>query len=179
MKNPKLQGQSPKSGEPSSSPGKICNLNCPIFNLQGLLLLALLFVATPSRAQSYSIDWSSLGGGGGTSTGGAYSVSGSVGQADAGALSGGGFTLVGGFWSLAATVPIPGGPTVSVSGQGGVLKIAWLKPADRWVLESTLALSGPSLKWTAVPQPYQDDGTNLYILLNAPSGGAFYRLHKP
>jgi hypothetical protein len=34
----------------------------------------------------YSIDWSTIDGGGGTSTGGVYSVTGTIGQPDAGAI---------------------------------------------------------------------------------------------
>ncbi len=51
--------------------------------------------------QSYCIDWLTIDGGGGTSTGGVYSVSGTIGQPDAGApMSGVNFSLTGGFWSL-------------------------------------------------------------------------------
>ncbi|MBC7231942.1 MAG: hypothetical protein H5T68_01680 [Chloroflexi bacterium] len=64
------------------------------------LLLALLPLL-PALAQSggYDLTWSTIDGGGYTwSEGGAYSLGGTVGQADAGALSGGGYTLAGGFW---------------------------------------------------------------------------------
>ena len=44
----------------------------------------VLFPATSARAQSYSINWYKVAGGGGTSTGGTYSVSGTIGQHDAG-----------------------------------------------------------------------------------------------
>lgn len=46
-----------------------------------------------------SIPWYTVDGGGGTSTGGVYSLSGTIGQPDAGVLSGGTFTLTGGFWA--------------------------------------------------------------------------------
>ena len=46
-------------------------------------------------------------GGGGTSTGGVYSVSGTIGQPDAGLLTGGSYTLAGGFWpGGAVTAPV-------------------------------------------------------------------------
>jgi hypothetical protein len=45
-------------------------------------LLSLL-LSMSVHAQSYSIDWSTIDGGGGTSTGGVYSLSGSIGQPDA------------------------------------------------------------------------------------------------
>jgi len=65
-----------------------------------LLLLAVLF-ALPASAQ-FSIDWFTFDGGGGTSTGGVYTVSGTIGQPDAGAMSGGSYSLAGGFWGGAA-----------------------------------------------------------------------------
>jgi PKD repeat protein len=49
----------------------------------------------------YSVDWFKVAGGGGTSTGGVYTVSGTFGQQDAsGSISGGGYTVTFGFWSL-------------------------------------------------------------------------------
>ena len=57
-----------------------------------------MFLTTSSRAQQYSIDWHTIDGGGGASTGGVYSVSGTIGQPDAGGpLTGGSFSLIGGF----------------------------------------------------------------------------------
>src|SRR5213594_598068 len=48
-----------------------------------------------ARAQ-YSLGWFTIDGGGGTSTGGVYSVSGTIGQPDAGApMTGGKYSLTG------------------------------------------------------------------------------------
>jgi hypothetical protein len=52
--------------------------------------------ATPQNG--YDLSWYTIDGGGAFSTGGSYSLSGSIGQPDAGSLSGGSYTLVGGFW---------------------------------------------------------------------------------
>jgi len=58
-----------------------------------------------AQAQTYSIDWYTIDGGGGTSTGGVYAVSGTIGQPDAGGpMTGGNYSLTGGFWSLIAAV---------------------------------------------------------------------------
>jgi hypothetical protein len=51
----------------------------------GLLSLLLLAVVLACQAQS-PVDWSTIDGGGGTSTGGIYTVSGTFGQPDAGTL---------------------------------------------------------------------------------------------
>ena len=51
------------------------------------------------QSSTYDLSWYTIDGGGATfSTGGGYSLGGTIGQADAGTLSGGGYTLSGGFW---------------------------------------------------------------------------------
>jgi hypothetical protein len=47
-----------------------------------IMLFCLLF-STGAFAQSYSIDWHKIAGGGGTGTGGVYTVTGAIGQPDA------------------------------------------------------------------------------------------------
>lgn len=67
-----------------------------------LALAVLLLLASVALAQSgngYDLTWSTIDGGGYTfSTGGDYTLGGTVGQPDAGLLSGGDYTLAGGFW---------------------------------------------------------------------------------
>lgn len=80
------------------------------------LLILLLFGAglNSLRAQSYSVDWFTINGGGGTNTNGQYSVSGTLGQSDAnGAMTGGNYSVTGGFWSLFAT-QTPGAPLLNI-----------------------------------------------------------------
>ena len=73
--------------------------------LAGVLVL-LAVGAAGARAQTgggYDLTWWTVDGGGGTLSGGGYTLMGTVGQADAGpALAGGGYALEGGFWAGAA-----------------------------------------------------------------------------
>ena len=46
--------------------------------------LAVLIFSAPLPVQNIAVDWFTIDGGGGTSTGGVYSVSGTIGQPDAG-----------------------------------------------------------------------------------------------
>ena len=70
-------------------------------------ILASLALAFPAFGQ-YSITWYTIDGGGGTSSGGSYTLSGTIGQPDAGpSLSGGTFTLTGGYWAGAGETPNP------------------------------------------------------------------------
>lgn len=77
------------------------------FTFIALALLMLLTLALPSLAPnveaqsggSYDLTWNTFDGGGATfSTGGTYSLGGTIGQADAGTMSGGTYSLSGGFW---------------------------------------------------------------------------------
>jgi hypothetical protein len=69
---------------------------------------------TSAHAQSYSIDWFTIDGGGGASTGGVYSVSGTIGQPDAGVMSGGHYSLAGGFWGAFLSPPPVGSVIIKV-----------------------------------------------------------------
>src|SRR5262245_42246150 len=65
-------------------------------------------------AQPFTVDWFSMDGGGGMSTGGDYQSSGTIGQPDAGGpMTGGTFSLTGGFWAFYA-VQSPGSPLLSI-----------------------------------------------------------------
>jgi hypothetical protein len=55
----------------------------------------------------YEISWHTIDGGGGTSSGGQYVLTGTIGQPDAGWSKAGGYELLGGFW--------PGGPLCFVA----------------------------------------------------------------
>ncbi|HUN80490.1 MAG TPA: hypothetical protein VMV81_03170 [Phycisphaerae bacterium] len=75
-------------------------------------LTALATMTTAAFAQSYDLSWSSIDGGGGTSTGGAFSLTGTIGQPDAQAppvMTSGTLELTGGYWPAAATIcTLPG-----------------------------------------------------------------------
>ena len=131
-----------------------------------------LALAVVSHAQ-YSIDWSTIDGGGGTSTGGVYSVSGTIGQPDAGTLSGGNFTLVGGFWALPGLVQTPGAPTLYITNAApGWAMLWWAPPTPGFVLQENLSLS--STNWG-----YSLSGTTNPVIVPATLPAKFYRLHKP
>jgi hypothetical protein len=127
----------------------------------------------------YAVDWSTIDGGGGTSTGGVYSVSGTIGQPDAGQMSGGQFTLVSGFWSIIAVIQTPGAPTLHIYHTNGVVTVAWQKTAEGWVLEHTNALPSVTVPWPPVPGPYLSNSADFFMTTNAPVGNAFFRLHRP
>ena len=65
--------------------------------LMTLVPAVLGSAAAPALAQ-FSIPWFTVDGGGGTSTGGTFTLSGTIGQHDAGTHTGGAFQCLGGYW---------------------------------------------------------------------------------
>lgn len=73
-------------------------MNRNFLQIIGLSIICGLAAHT-ARAQ-YDLSWFTIDGGGATfSTGGNFSLGGTIGQPDAGIMSGGTFTLTGGFWA--------------------------------------------------------------------------------
>ena len=70
----------------------------------GVALILLTPVVLALANDGYDLAWWTADGGGGSSTGGSYSLSGTAGQPDAGVLTGGSYSLAGGFWGGAAVV---------------------------------------------------------------------------
>ncbi len=139
----------------------------------------VLLLATHVSAQSYSIDWFTVDGGGGTSTGGVYSVSGTIGQPDAGAMSGGNYTLAGGFWGIIAAVQTPGAPLLSILRTStNTVAVSWPSPSTGWTLQQNTN-NVSSKNWSNVTATLQDDGTTKMLIVDPPVGNRFYRLEQP
>lgn len=83
----------------------------PLAILLALGVIALSFGAPNVIAQSggvYDLTWNTYDGGGATfSSGGVYSLGGTIGQADANTLNVGSYTLAGGFWNFIETITPP------------------------------------------------------------------------
>jgi hypothetical protein len=150
-------------------------------------------VSSPARAQTWrlyfcfllstfcfcapaqlALDWSTIDGGGGTSTGGVYSVSGTIGQPDAGpTMTNGQYSVTGGFWALPMAVQTPGAPTLTiVPAAPGQATVSWTPAAPGWVLQESVNLAATN--WVNSVS----DATNP-IVVPATAPQKFYRLHKP
>ena len=136
----------------------------------------LLFGLSIVHAQSYSIDWYKVSGGGGTSTGGVYSVSGTIGQHDAGGpMTGGSYSLTGGFWSLISVVQTPGAPALYISHSGNTVTVYW-QETPGWTLEQNSDLKSTA-GWSGTSGITTANGTN-YVNVANPTGNLFYRLKQ-
>ena len=147
--------------------------------MKTILVVLGLVLPLATFAQQYSIDWHTVDGGGGTSTGGPmigtnYSVSGTMGQPDAGGpMTNGQFSVTGGFWVLPTAVQVIGAPTLTISpATPGNALISWSPNPSGFVLQETWSLS--SAVWTNAAS-----GTINPIVVPATGPAKFYRLFKP
>jgi hypothetical protein len=137
----------------------------------GLFLLVL--AALSAHAQSYSIDWYKISGGGGTSSNGQYSVSGTIGQHDAGGpMTGGNYSLTGGFWALYA-VQTPGAPLLTITYSGNRAIISWSPSVTGWTLQTNNNLATGT--WGNYSGPVSNNSVT-----NSPlTGNLFFRMIQP
>ncbi len=146
---------------------------------QVALVATLPAFALNATAQSYAIDWHTIDGGGGTSTGGPmiginYSLSGTIGQHDAGGpMMGGAYSLTGGFWALPVAVQTLGAPTLTIVPFGaGQARVSWTPNTPGFVLQEALSLAPAN--WVNSPS-----GAANPVTVSAAVPAKFYRLHKP
>jgi hypothetical protein len=142
------------------------------------LLLLWLLIPTLGLAQQYSIDWYKIAGGGGTSTGGTYQVSGTIGQHDAGGpMTGGNYSLTGGFWSLIAAVQTTGAPLLTISRSGNSVIVSWPISSTGWILQQNS--NAVATNWAASGYTVStSNGTNS-VTISPPAGKLFFRLANP
>jgi hypothetical protein len=129
----------------------------------------------PSSAQSYSLDWAKIAGGGGTSTNGQLAVSGTIGQPDAGGpMTNGQYAVTGGFWALPTAIQVEGAPTLTIAkGAPGFALISWTPATGtNWVLQERLSLTAGA--WTN-----SVSGSTNPIVIPAIVPTKYYRLFRP
>jgi hypothetical protein len=146
--------------------------------MKKLILFCLLVCACclPAWAQQYFINWYKVAGGGGTSSGGQYTVNGTIGQPDASStLTGGNYSLTGGFWALISVAQTPGAPTLYISHAGNTVTIYWQNISGYTLHQNgNLAPVG----WTQNNTWTTSNGTN-YLNIASPTGNLFFRLSNP
>jgi hypothetical protein len=141
--------------------------------MKKLLLSLFLIIPTICIAQTYSVDWYKIAGGGGTSTGGVYSVSGTIGQHDAGgSLTGGSYSLTGGFWSLISVVQTPGAPLLTITYSGNQAIVSWSPSVTGWTLQTNNNLA------TGTWGNYLGAVSNNRVTNSPSQGNLFFRLKQ-
>jgi hypothetical protein len=142
-------------------------------NAAKAILAGLILSVALSVSAQYSIDWYTIDGGGGTSSGGPYTLTGTIGQPDAGVHTGGNYTLVGGFWGAFAVQQV-GAPTLYIRPVGlNQVMISWDPPIPGFTLQESSDLGLAPSGWNPSPSGSANPATI------TTTGMKFYRLHKP
>lgn len=110
----------------------------------------------PITVSLYSLNWFKVAGGGGTSSGGVYTMSDTIGQQDAGGtINGGGYSVTFGFWSLLGQATsqefIPTVPMITTQPQSQIV------PAGNPVSFNVSVSGTPPFSYQ-----WQKNGANLY-----------------
>ena len=140
--------------------------------MKKMLLLIVLAIPTFGWAQPFSIDWYKIAGGGGMSTGGVYSVNGTIGQHDAGGpMTGGAYSLTGGFWGLFAVQTL-GAPLLTITYAGSQAVISWPASVTGWTLQTNSSFAPGA--WGNYPGVI----VNNRVTNSLPGGNLFFRLKQ-
>jgi len=137
----------------------------------------LLSLAAFNACAQYAINWHTMDGGGGTSTGGTYSVSGTIGQPDASAAgTNGQYSVTGGFWSGVSVLQTVGAPWLSIELlSSGQVILSWPASVSGFTLEEAMSVSGA---WTNTPQTIVDTDSEHTVTVPATSSAKIFRLRK-
>jgi hypothetical protein len=137
----------------------------------------LLAQVPVSQAADYAIDWWTIAGGGGASTGGVFTATGTIGQPTAAIASGGQFAVVSGFWSIIAAVQTPGVPLLTITRtMTNTVVVSWPSTASAFTLQTNTSLATPN--WGSMATTPLDNGTNKFIIVSPTAGNRFFRLSK-
>ena len=142
-------------------------------------LICLAFPAA-GQGQFKIIDGVIAGGGITLSKGGAYALSGTIGQPFTEPLRNGTFTLAGGFWDVGVAIQRANMPLLQIVRAGNQLIISWPAEASLPIvqLEERASLAAPT-RWTLVPQTQIIISGENRVTIPVTVATRFYRLTRP
>jgi hypothetical protein len=140
-------------------------------NKRTIAIALMAGAASVAVLAQYSIDWSTIDGGGGYASGGNYAMRGTIGQPDAGNMDGGDFVIHGGFW-VPQAVQMEGAPWLTIASEGGTnVVVSWIPDDPGWVLQEAPNLT---TNWTDTAS-----GITNPIVIPVTEAAMFYRLRQP
>ncbi len=146
--------------------------------MKRIVLLFALLLPVLATAQSYSINWYKIAGGGGTSTNAPYTLRGTIGQQDASStMTGNQYSVIGGFWSLIGLVQTAGAPPLSITNSAGSVIVFWPNTGSYTLQQnSNLAVTNG---WTTSSYSVSTNSGIDSITITSSAGNLFFRLKSP
>lgn len=142
-----------------------------------LLAVAFCLLLLPTFAQ-YEIQSTTISSVTKISSGGGFSLVGSVSQPAVGRSTTGSFSMESGSIGIIAVVPTPGGPklTLTLSTTNTVI-LRWPHPSTGFQLQQAPVI--PTDAWSPVAIAPVQAGSEWQVILTPPDGNRFYRLKSP
>ncbi|HNQ90500.1 MAG TPA: hypothetical protein PKM73_17945 [Verrucomicrobiota bacterium] len=142
------------------------------------ILFGSILVCATLHAQPYDLRWHTIAGGGGASNGGAFALSGTIGQPEAASMSDGSYTIDGGFWTFWVNLqPLTPLLSITLDPRLSSITVSWPLPASDWRLQENRCLD--SADWIQVAQTPQEVDGHMQWVVELPTDRRFYRLFKP
>jgi hypothetical protein len=149
-------------------------------SILALATFAAVLRAGAQSSASFNLTWNSVSGGGGNSasTGGVLSLSGTVGQADAGDSMGANYLLLGGFWAAEATGVVTSQPILRITRAGpNLIILSWPSWASDYTLQSAEAITSNTI-WANVSQTPVSIDDQYAVPIITTSAKQFFRLKR-
>ncbi len=149
-------------------------------------ILTFCFIAWSdfASAQNFAITSHKISDGGGTSrsgrgsTGGNYTLTGTIAQHEAGSDSAGGaYRLSGGFLAQYMALQQSGAPQLTIRSSGALVKIVWGSNVQGWKLQANSSSLAPA-GWFDVAGTPAVSGAEQFLQFSAGGGSVFFRLRK-
>ena len=141
-----------------------------------VLFLIILLPAAIAGAQQYKLAWSNTKGGGGTHSNGRYTLSGTIGQPEAGVLTNSHYALNLGFQRIVAVLQTLGAPHLTITRSGMNVVVSWPSPSTGFTLQTNGNLS--TTNWVNYGGIVGDNGTLKTVTNAPPTGTLFFRLKQ-
>src|SRR5947208_3416149 len=156
-----------------SPPEKLATVHMkPFMKIPFCAAVAAIAAAFAARAD-FAVDWYTISGGGGVSTGSVYQVTATIGQPAADAMSAGRYTVQSGFWGLIAAVQTPGTLLLRIALTAtNTAVLSWPVGPTEFILQQNSDLS--TTNWVCVSQAPVAVGEENQVIVQPPAGNRFY-----
>lgn len=146
--------------------------------MKTILLSVLLLTSALSLPAQFSVNWATISGGGGRSSGGVHSIQASIGQPAPGASGAGGYSLQAGFWATPVVMQTPGAPPLRIARiDTNTVLLAWPVTSTTFTLQVNNDLA--TTNWSTVANPANLVGSENQVAIPFSAAPRFYRLQAP
>ena len=139
-----------------------------------LLSCSVLCLNWAASAQSYSLDSSTIAGGGGSAAGSVYSITGTIGQPLVGEITNANYSVQSGFWGVWTSISTPSAPLRIFRTATNAVVVAWPANLSGYSLRQSPDVNASN--WSSVTNSVTVLGDENQVIIPNPVGSRFFRL---